>query len=98
MTDAALFTNWYIGLGLAAVVVVIAAVLLILVWQAGHRILTLAVTALDLVKQIKANTAIIWALEDTNKTALKVLADAESIKEHGAAVAQALHEADVKRK
>ncbi len=98
MTDAALFTNWYIGLGLAAVVVLIAAVLLILVWQAAQRILTLAVAALDLVKQIKGNTTIIWALEDTNKTALKVLADAESIRDHGAAVAQALHEVDVKRK
>lgn len=98
MTDAALFTNWYIGLGLAAVVALIAAVLLILVWQAAQRILTLAVAALDLVKQIKSNTTIIWALEDTNKTALKVLADAESIRDHGAAVAQALHEVDVKRK
>ena len=96
MTDAALFFNWYIGLAIVAVVIVIAAVLLILVWQAAHRILTLAVAALDLVKQIKANTMIIWALEDTNKTALNILADAESIKNHGAAVAQALHEAEAK--
>lgn len=96
MTDAVLFFNWYIGLAIVAVVVVIAAVLLILVWQAAHRILTLAVAALDLVKQIKANTMIIWALEDTNKTALNILADAQSIKNHGAAVAQALHEAEAK--
>lgn len=96
MTDAALFFNWYIGLAIVAVVVVIAAVLLILVWQAAHRILTLAVAALDLVKQIRANTMIIWALEDTNKTALNILADARSIKNHGAAVAQALHEAEAK--
>lgn len=97
MTDAALFANWYIGLGLAALVVVIAAILLILVWRAAYRILTLAVAALDLVKQIKGNTAIIWALEDTNKTALKILADAEAIRDHGAAVAQALHAADLRR-
>ena len=96
MTDAMLFANFYIGLGLAVVVVIIAATLLILLWQAANRILTLAVVALDLVKQIKANTMIIWALEDTNKTALKVLADAESIKNHGAAVAQALHQAEAK--
>lgn len=96
MADAALFFNWYIGLAIVAVVVVIAAVLLILVWQAAHRILTLAVAALDLVKQIRANTMIIWALEDTNKTALNILADARSIKNHGAAVAQALHEAEAK--
>lgn len=96
MSDAALFSNFYLSLGLAAVVVLIAAVLLILLWQAAHRILTLAVTALELVKQIRQNTMIIWALEDTNKTALQVLTDAESIKNHGAAVAQALHEAEAK--
>jgi hypothetical protein len=96
MTDATFFFNWYVSLGIAAVVVVIAAVLLILVWQATHRILTLALAALDLVKQIRQNTMIIWALEDTNRTALNVLADAESIKNHGAAVAQALHEAERK--
>lgn len=98
MTDTALFTNWTIGVGLAAVVVIIAAILLILVWRAAQRISTLAMTALALVKQIKENTAVIWALEDTNKTALKILADARSIRDHGAAVAQALHEADVARK
>jgi archaellum biogenesis protein FlaJ (TadC family) len=95
MSDAALFTNFYVSLGIAAVVVLIAAILLVLLWQAANRILTLAVTALDLVKQIRQNTMIIWALEDTNKTALNVLADAESIKAHGAAVAQALHEAEM---
>jgi hypothetical protein len=79
MTDAELFTNWYIGLGLAAVVVVIAAVLLILVWLAARRILTLAVAALALVKQINQNTQTIWALEATNQTALDILADAQSI-------------------
>lgn len=92
MTDATLFTNWYISLGLAAVVVIIAAVLLILIWQAARRILTLAVAALELVKQINQNTRTIWDLEATNQTALDILADAESIRDHGAAVAQALHE------
>ena len=96
MPDSTLFFNWYISLAIAAVVVVIAAVLLILVWLAAKRILELAVAALGLVKQIRENTMIIWALEDTNKIALNVLADAESIKNHGAAVAQALHEAETK--
>lgn len=96
MTDAALFTNWYIGLGIAAVVVVIAAVLIILIWQAARRILDLAIVALGLVKQIKENTATIWALEDTNKTALNILSEAEAIRDHGAAVAQALHNTSTK--
>ena len=95
MTDAALYTNWLIGLGIAVVVVIIAAVLIILIWQAARRILQLAIVALDLVKQIKQNTATIWALEDTNKTAKAILDEAESIKNHGAAVAQALHNTSV---
>ena len=95
MTDAALYTNWLIGLGIAVVVVIIAAVLIILIWQAARRILNLAIVALDLVKQIKQNTGTIWALEDTNKTAKAILNEAESIENHGAAVAQALHNTSV---
>lgn len=98
MTDATLFMNWYIGLAIAAVVVIIAAALLLLIWQAARRILTLAVTALDLVKQINQNTNPIWELEATNQTAASILADAQSIKNHGAAVAQALHDASVENK
>lgn len=96
MTDATLFTNWYIGLAVTAVVVVIAAVLLILIWLAARRILTLAIAALDLVQQIKQNTTTIWALEDTNKTARNILSQAESIRDHGAAVAQVLHNTGTK--
>lgn len=95
MTDAAFYSNWLFWLSVAAVIVVAAAILLILVWLAARRILRLAVTALELVQQIKANTAIIWALEDTNKSAANILDDATRIRNHGASVAQALHEADV---
>jgi len=91
VTDAVLFTNWYIGLAIAAVVVIIAAALIILIWQAARRILKLAVVALELVVQIKENTHTIWTLNDTNKTAKNILAEAESIRNHGAAVAKALH-------
>ena len=92
-----IWSTWLMWLAIAVVVIAIAAVLLLLVNQAAQRILHLAVAALGLVQDIKANTGIIWALEDTNKTALKILNSAESIKANGAAVAQALHEADVKR-
>jgi hypothetical protein len=93
MTDAMLYTYWFIGLGLAIVIVAITAVLLVLIWQAAQRILNLAISALDLVKQINQNTNIIWALGATNQTALDILQDAQSIRDHGAAVAQALHDA-----
>ena len=94
MTDATLYSNWLFWLIIAAVIVVAAAILLILVWLAARRILNLAVTALGLVQQIKANTGIIWALEETNQTAVNILADARRIRNNGAAVAQALHEVD----
>ena len=96
MSDATLFENWLFWLGIAAVIVVAAALLLILVWLAARRILKLAVAALGLVHQIKANTAIIWALEETNDTAVNILEDAQRIRNNGAAVAQALHEADAR--
>ena len=97
MTDAELYTTFYIGLAVAFVVVLVAAVLLILTQRAAQRILDLAVAALGLVKQIKENTMVVWALQDTNKTAVNILDSAESIRDHGALVANALHDIDVKR-
>lgn len=94
MNDAALFEIWYMSLALATVIVIAAAGLLIAVWMAARRILRLAVAALGLVKQIKANTQTIWALEDTNKTAVKILETAKQIHEHGGMVAEALHAAN----
>ncbi len=94
MTDAQLFTNFYIGLGLAVVVVLVAATLLILVQRAAQRILDLAVAALGLVQEIKGNTLPIWALQETNRTAAHVLDTAGAIRDHGAAVATALHDRD----
>ena len=92
MTDATLYSNWFFWLGIASVIVVAAAVLLILVWLAARRILNLAVVALGLVQQVKANTAAIWALEETNTTAADILEDARRIRNNGAAVAHALHD------
>ena len=86
MNDAELFTNWYIALGIATVVVLIAASLLIGVWLATRRILKLAIAALGLVTQIKENTQSIWNLKDTNSTAVKILTTATAIKNHGALV------------
>lgn len=84
-------TYFLIGLGVGAVVVVITVVLLVMLQQAAQRILDLALQALPLVQQINKNTSPIWALNSTNQVAQNVLRDAESIRDHGAAVAQALH-------
>ncbi|MCG3207692.1 MAG: hypothetical protein FOGNACKC_01292 [Anaerolineae bacterium] len=88
-----LTTYFMIGLGVGAVVVVITVVLLVMLQQAAQRILNLALQALPLVQQINKNTNPIWNLNSTNQVALNVLRDAESIRDHGTAVAQALHDA-----
>ncbi len=96
MTDQDLLNYWYIGLAVTAVVVVIAAVLLLAVLAAARRIDQGATAALGLVQQIRANTQVIWALQDTNRVAAQLLGGAESILGHAGQVAQALHEADLR--
>ncbi len=97
MTDQDLFFIWYISLAIAAVVVVIAAVLLLAVLAAAKSIDRGAKAALDMVRQIRDNTQVIWALEDTNKVAKQLLGGAESILFHAGEIVQAQHEADERR-
>lgn len=92
MTDPELYTNWYIALAGAGAVVLIAAGLLIAVWMAARRILRLAGTALERVRQIKANTQSVWALEETNEAAAGLRDASASIRDHADGVARALHE------
>jgi hypothetical protein len=97
MSDSSIWSTWLTWVFVVAVVILAAAALLLLVNMAAVRILKLAVAALGLVKQIKDNTACVWALEATNKTAVKILDDAKLIRAHGALVAQALHDVDLGR-
>ncbi len=97
MTDQQILAYWYIGLVVAAVVVVIAAALLIAVLMVARRIERGAGAALGIVDQIRANTQVIWALQDTNRVAKDLCDGAESILAHAGAIAQALHDADVRR-
>lgn len=90
MTDAELFSTWTLWLAVAGVLVLVAAGLLIGVWLSARRILKLAGEALDAVREIRDHTDGIWALETTNRTALGILDEAESIREHAGEVAGAL--------
>jgi len=96
MDDATLYANWYIGLGIAVVVVLVAATLLIMVWMAARRIRRLAEAALGLVTEIKENTQSIWHLQETNQVAGSILEGAEEINTHAVMVAEALKEAEKK--
>lgn len=98
MSDAELLSAWYLWLGVAALIVVVAAALLVLVLLAARRIERGAVAALGLVKQIRANTQVIWALQETNATARELSAGAEAILANAGNVAAALHDADERRR
>ena len=94
MDEATLYSNFYIGLGIAVVLIIAAAALLIMVWFAARRILRLATAALGLVTQIKENTNSIWGLQTTNEVAVDILEGAKAIESHAGMVAEALHEAE----
>ena len=94
MDEASLYSNWFTGLAIAALIIVAAAVLLLLVWNAARRILRLASAALVLVTQIKENTNSIWGLQQTNEMANGILTGAKDIESHAGMVAQALHDAE----
>lgn len=94
--EEALYNQWYIGLAIAVVIVVIAAILLIMIWMAAKRILKLANAALALVIQIKENTKSIWELQDTNKVAVSILNEAKNIRDHAGLVAGSLEEVETK--
>lgn len=97
MDDAALFNTWFLALGIAAVVVVIAAGLLLAVLTTARSIEKGAAGALGLVQEIRENTQVIWALQDTNKMATQLDESAEAILNNAGEIAQALHDADVRQ-
>ena len=97
MNDDALYTSWYLWLGVATVLIIAAATLLLLVNGAARRILRLASAALGLVVEIKQNTSSIWGLQQTNEVAGQILQGSSDIKAHLTLVADALHELDTKK-
>lgn len=94
--EEALYNQWYMGLAIATVIILIAAVLLIMIWLAAKRILKLANAALGLVVQIKENTTSIWELQDTNEVAASILKEAKNIRDHAGLVAGSLEEVEAK--
>lgn len=97
MNDTALYESWFLWLGVATVLIIAAASLLLLVNAAAKRILKLALTALGLVVEIKKNTESIWELQQTNEVAGKILKGSADIKDHLTLVYDALHNLDSKK-
>jgi len=92
MPDAELYTIWYWSLAVAGVVVLLAAALLIAILLVARRILGNARKALEAAEAIAEETKVIWALDETNRTAEEILATAESIEERGGHIAGTLPE------
>lgn len=96
MNDPALYNAWFLALGAAVVVVVIAAALLLAVFFTARSIEERAAAALELVKEIRENTQVIWALQETNQTAAQLQAGAEAILHNAGRIVRGLHDADAK--
>lgn len=90
MTDAQLWAAWRLWLGVAAAIIVVAAVLLILIWRTARGIHAEAVRALRAAERIRESTMPIWALATTNEVAGELLTTVQQIEAKGAALAGAL--------
>ena len=86
-------TWWVLALGIGAVVILVVAALLIRIIRAAQSIDRYASDIWDAGQQIAGNTASIWMLGQTNSVAGQILATAQSIDGHAAAIDQALNPA-----
>lgn len=93
MTEQQFISNWYTGLTVAAVIVVVVAVLVSAIIVTARRILANAQRALAVADEIVENTQPIWELEKTNAVASQLSEGAEAIAQHATEVADALEEA-----
>jgi hypothetical protein len=82
--------NWYLGMGLAGVVVAVVAALLLAIINTARGILRNATHALDVAEGIVVSTEPIWQLDLTNAVAADLLNSARSIEEHATHIADAL--------
>ena len=88
---------WTIGFLAGAIVVLIVAALLIgIIWQA-KRILRLGNVAVAVVGEIDVNTRSVWALRNTNAVATQILEGASAIDTNAAAIVSAVAGTHVNR-
>lgn len=90
MTDADLWAAWRLWLGVAVVVVALAAALLIAIIVTARGILAEAIRAKEAAEAIRVNTLPIWQLQTTNEVAADLLSTVQSIESHGGALGAAL--------
>ncbi|CAA9587421.1 MAG: hypothetical protein AVDCRST_MAG88-4179 [uncultured Thermomicrobiales bacterium] len=82
---------WMLALSIGAVVIGVVAALLLRIIRAASSIDRYAADIWDAGQKIAGNTASIWMLGQTNSVAGQILATAQSIDKHAAAIDQALN-------
>ena len=90
MSDADLWGAWQLWLGVAVVVIAIAATLLVAIIVTARWIVAEAVRARHAAEAIRVNTLPIWQLQTSNEVAADLLAAVRSIEANGGALADAL--------
>ncbi len=90
MSDTELWRSWSLWMGLAALVIVIAAALLITIWLTARSILAHAMRAHAAADKIRESTLPIWELQTTNEVAGSLLEAVQSIEGKGGALVEAL--------
>lgn len=90
MTDTELWGAWRLWMGVAVLIVLVAAALLVTIWLTARSILAHARRALAAAERIRASTAPIWALDTTNTVAADLLETVRSIEAKGGKLVSAL--------
>ncbi|MBA3578579.1 MAG: hypothetical protein H0W42_01210 [Gemmatimonadaceae bacterium] len=90
MTDTELWSAWWLWMGVATLVILIAAALLVTIWLTARSILAHARRALAAAERIRESTMPIWALETTNEVAGQILETVQSIEAKGGKLVEAL--------
>jgi len=90
VTDTDLWSAWVLWMGVAVVVILIAASLLITIWLTARSILAHALRAHAAAEKIRASTLPIWALQTTNEVAAQLLETVQSIETKGGKLVNAL--------
>ncbi len=90
MTKKKFVGKWYLGMGIAGVVVGVVAALLLTIIGVARSILNNATDALGVAKEIVHNTQPIWELEKTNAVAIQLLEGARAIEQHATEIADTL--------
>ena len=97
MSAQDIYSWWFLWLGVAGVIVVAAAALLITILVLAQQIGSLAATGITLVEQIEQNTKPIWQLNATNHVAKDLLGGAQAIEANAVAIVDALTEGERRR-